>query len=267
MFFSQISAKIRSNFPQNSHKIRENNNLFNFELFSTKVIQKMGQKIENNVILDEPEVDSYSTEDPIGTEELRIQINDSKVLDSMQMDRSKRKKRKRRRRNRKTNSQIRRQIQTKQIQTRDPNIETIFCFDSDLEFLEKNLFFDYFFCKSEPKSDHVINEHVMSETNSEIMRANEKWNQYYSNSSNCLDCCRVRESDKKVTFSECKPSVKVLRVWDFAHRSARIGREWEQMARDRQRFRNKCLQIENKIGFIFDPKHRQQVFNSRFNCF
>ena len=52
--------------------------------------------------------------------------------------------------------------------------------------------------------------------------------------------------------------------WDFAYRQARKG-EWEQFARDRDRFATKISQLTPIISPILDRRHREQVFLKYFN--
>ena len=90
-----------------------------------------------------------------------------------------------------------------------------------------------------------------------IRRANDNWNQYYS------DVSDDERKAVKVNFSSAKPSVRVLHVWDFAHRRARCS-QWEVLARDRQRFAEKCRRIEQQIGYIFGSEHRRKAYDIRY---
>ena len=101
-------------------------------------------------------------------------------------------------------------------------------------------------------------ESEMSAINESIRKANEVWNQSY---------CDVRADTRipvRVNFTSTKPSVRVLHVWDFASRRARCG-QWEELARDRERFAEKCRRIDSQIGYIFGSEHRQRAYNSRYN--
>ena len=47
-------------------------------------------------------------------------------------------------------------------------------------------------------------------------------------------------------FSMDKPQIRVMYAWDFAHRQARLG-QWEQCARDRERFRARIARAAETI--------------------
>lgn len=51
--------------------------------------------------------------------------------------------------------------------------------------------------------------------------------------------------------------------WDFAYRQARRG-DWEQYARDRDRFSTKIAQLTPILSPILDPQHRDQVYLKYF---
>lgn len=70
---------------------------------------------------------------------------------------------------------------------------------------------------------------------------------------------------KKVSFRadpdlcEIHPMVQ----WSYAYHKARRG-PWEQIARDRARFRDRIDKIDCKIGFIFCEAHRDRIYRERF---
>ena len=68
-------------------------------------------------------------------------------------------------------------------------------------------------------------------------KANRKWDTYYTNI--------PTPTTPKVQFS---PKVKVhpMVVWSFAYKAARKG-PWEQCARDRERFKKRIADVEEKI--------------------
>ncbi|XP_041970436.1 uncharacterized protein LOC121726871 [Aricia agestis] len=68
---------------------------------------------------------------------------------------------------------------------------------------------------------------------------------------------------KKVHFSTDPPKVHVMRVWAYAARQARIG-EWEQHARDRERFKSRINDVEMAISWVLKPQHRKLVMFQRF---
>ena len=61
---------------------------------------------------------------------------------------------------------------------------------------------------------------------------------------------------KTVKFDCDSPIVHTMYAWDFAYRNARRG-HWEQIARDRERFRRKILQV----AAIIEP-----VLKKHINC-
>ena len=96
-----------------------------------------------------------------------------------------------------------------------------------------------------------------SEAMTAVREANDKWDRRYG------DVSALEKSASRVRFSAQKPAVKVLRVWSFAARSARCG-QWEQVRRDRERFADKCRQIERQIGHVFGEEHRRRQYCLRF---
>ena len=68
---------------------------------------------------------------------------------------------------------------------------------------------------------------------------------------------------KIVRFSLEPPEIHLSYVWNYASRKARIG-EWETLARDRFIFAERCRLIEHRIKYIFNIKHRENVYKSRF---
>ncbi|XP_040019318.2 uncharacterized protein LOC120809528 [Gasterosteus aculeatus] len=59
---------------------------------------------------------------------------------------------------------------------------------------------------------------------------------------------------KKVHFSP-EVQVHVMRTWPFARQASRKG-HWEEMARDRDRFRRRVWEAEQTIGRCLSPDHR-----------
>lgn len=53
--------------------------------------------------------------------------------------------------------------------------------------------------------------------------------------------------------------VHVMRTWPFARRACRKG-HWEEMARDRDRFRRRIGEAEQTVGRCFTPAHRRTVW-------
>ncbi|XP_022611810.1 protein phosphatase 1 regulatory subunit 15A-like [Seriola dumerili] len=68
---------------------------------------------------------------------------------------------------------------------------------------------------------------------------------------------RACSTPKRVHFS---PLVKVhvMRTWPFARQASRKG-HWEEMARDRDRFRRRIRETEQAIGHCFTQPHREKM--------
>ncbi|XP_074533096.1 uncharacterized protein LOC141796086 [Halichoeres trimaculatus] len=64
-------------------------------------------------------------------------------------------------------------------------------------------------------------------------------------------------SQKKVRFSPLV-QVHVMRTWPFARQASRKG-PWEEMARDRDRFRRRVQETEQAIGHCFSQPHRDRM--------
>ena len=71
----------------------------------------------------------------------------------------------------------------------------------------------------------------------------------------CLNCCKNNVNfTKKVSFNN------VVKVVYFHPTPVETNVSWQQVARDRLRFKRRMLDIEQKIGWIFDSQHRRRVF-------
>ncbi|XP_049429227.1 protein phosphatase 1 regulatory subunit 15B [Epinephelus fuscoguttatus] len=69
---------------------------------------------------------------------------------------------------------------------------------------------------------------------------------------------KVSTSQKrKVRFSPLV-QVHVMRTWQFARQASRKG-HWEEMARDRDRFRRRVQETEQAIGHCFTQQHRERM--------
>lgn len=68
--------------------------------------------------------------------------------------------------------------------------------------------------------------------------------------------------EKRVRFNTT-PKVHVIRAWDFAYRAARKG-EWEQFARDNERFKYRILKLQPTIDAVLEQKHRDRIYDQRF---
>ena len=77
-----------------------------------------------------------------------------------------------------------------------------------------------------------------------------------------LCCCCIKSvtmnSVKKVNFDE-----KVT-VFYFKQVSIDKSVHWQQVARDRMRFKRRILDVEKEIKPVFKKNHRQRIFMERF---
>ncbi|XP_054476213.1 protein phosphatase 1 regulatory subunit 15B [Anoplopoma fimbria] len=68
---------------------------------------------------------------------------------------------------------------------------------------------------------------------------------------------KTSSTQKKVRFSPLV-QVHVMRTWPFARQASRKG-HWEEMARDRDRFRRRVQETEPAIGHCFTEPHRERM--------
>lgn len=68
---------------------------------------------------------------------------------------------------------------------------------------------------------------------------------------------KASTTQKKVRFSPLV-QVHVMRTWLFARQASRKG-HWEEMARDRDRFRRRIQDTEQAIGHCFTQPHRERI--------
>lgn len=69
---------------------------------------------------------------------------------------------------------------------------------------------------------------------------------------------RTSRTQRKVRFSP-EVQVHIMRSWDFARRSCRRG-VWEELARDRDRFKRRIQECERSVGVCLRAEHRQKVW-------
>lgn len=72
---------------------------------------------------------------------------------------------------------------------------------------------------------------------------------------NCLNKPATMETVKKVTFYN--------RVKIFYYRQTPVESNicWQQVARDRSRFKRRIIDVELRIGWVFTNNHRSRAFN------
>uniref|UniRef100_A0A1A7YZB7 Protein phosphatase 1, regulatory subunit 15B n=1 Tax=Iconisemion striatum TaxID=60296 RepID=A0A1A7YZB7_9TELE len=68
---------------------------------------------------------------------------------------------------------------------------------------------------------------------------------------------KASSTQKKVQFSPLV-QVHVMRTWPFARQASRKG-HWEELARDRDRFRRRVLDTERAVGHCFTQPHRERM--------
>ena len=68
-------------------------------------------------------------------------------------------------------------------------------------------------------------------------------------------------SSKRVVHFDEKPVIHVMHVWPYASRAARHG-EWEQIARDRERFRMRIQRLSEIIEPVLVHKYNTYLSNS-----
>ncbi|XP_074104808.1 uncharacterized protein LOC141531155 [Cotesia typhae] len=69
--------------------------------------------------------------------------------------------------------------------------------------------------------------------------------------------------ESKVRFDP-KPLIHTMIKWNYAYRAARKG-PWEEIARDRERFRNRINSTGRVINPILNTEHRQSIRQIRFD--
>lgn len=71
-----------------------------------------------------------------------------------------------------------------------------------------------------------------------------------------------RGNKSKVRFSP-HPKIHTMITWDYAYRAARRG-PWEEMARDRERFKYRINCIAQVLDPVLVPQHRSEIWQHRF---
>lgn len=59
------------------------------------------------------------------------------------------------------------------------------------------------------------------------------------------------------------PIIHIMVTWNYAYRAARKG-QWEEMARDSERFKGRINSIAAVLNPILTSKHRSKVWQERF---
>lgn len=75
----------------------------------------------------------------------------------------------------------------------------------------------------------------------------------------------VSRKEKVVQFDDCKTRIRIMRVWDFASRQARVG-TWMQDVRDRSRFEKRIREIGERINYVLIKKYKDYVNNKTVKC-
>jgi len=96
-----------------------------------------------------------------------------------------------------------------------------------------------------------------------ILDANRRWEENMTREDESAPSYTKKK--KKVHFPSTNlASVRPMLTWSHAHRIARKG-EWEQLARDSVRFRERIASTASVLAPVFDPKHRANVWK-RLHC-
>lgn len=124
---------------------------------------------------------------------------------------------------------------------------------------------------SESSIDSEDSYCIVFETGSEVTC---KSDVEYSEDSEESDVDQTNEDEKifkdeisvspiqKVKFN-LNPVIHIMVHWDYAYRAARKG-PWEEMARDRERFRGRINSIERILSPILTVQHRTHIWHERF---
>jgi hypothetical protein len=63
------------------------------------------------------------------------------------------------------------------------------------------------------------------------------------------------DTEKRVTFHN------KITVFYYKQTPVETNVCWQQVARDRRRFKRRMLDVEQKIGWVFEIQHRNRVFS------
>ena len=66
--------------------------------------------------------------------------------------------------------------------------------------------------------------------------------------------CHKQTETKRVCFNN------VVKVSYFEPTPVEMNVSWQQVARDRHRFKRRALDVEQRIGWVFNSQHRRRVF-------
>ncbi|KAE8747601.1 hypothetical protein FOCC_FOCC005762 [Frankliniella occidentalis] len=102
----------------------------------------------------------------------------------------------------------------------------------------------------------------LSPTSLRLREVNDLWRRDYQVGAGSNNALQWEDDDvevKKVRFSDSKPTIHRMLTWDFAYRSARLG-PWEQMVRDRDRFKTRIQLCESTISPVLNCDHRNKIW-------
>ena len=98
-----------------------------------------------------------------------------------------------------------------------------------------------------------------------LKEVNDRWQKEEYESELGFSQCQGRlihdskDGNKKVCFDESKTVVHRMLAWDFAYRASRVG-PWEEIARDRGRFKTRIQQFESIISPVLTSDHRDKIW-------
>ena len=70
----------------------------------------------------------------------------------------------------------------------------------------------------------------------------------------CYKQTKTNKQSKRVSFNN------VVKVLYFEPTPVEMNVSWQLVARDRHRFKRRALDVEQRIGWVFDSRHRRRVF-------
>uniref|UniRef100_W8BX39 Protein DP71L n=1 Tax=Ceratitis capitata TaxID=7213 RepID=W8BX39_CERCA len=138
----------------------------------------------------------------------------------------------------------------------------------DICFLEEdgsnNQNYDFYYDDGDESEDENSDEDIKGSFEKNENKLNGSLESITSDNSSCYirNVASPIHKVKKVRFN-LNPVVHTMYAWSFAYKSARKG-QWENFARDRDRFRRRIENTSKYLNPILTPEHRSFIYNSRF---
>lgn len=73
----------------------------------------------------------------------------------------------------------------------------------------------------------------------------------------------LQKIKKEVKFAD-QPTIYMMYAWTYAYQTARCGK-WMEMARDRERFKIRIMQISNIVTPVLIKKYEEFINNKTIN--